>query len=89
LTEITTAADLGALIKSERTKALLTQQQLADQINASREWVIRAEQGEQRIEVGLLLRALSALNITVTARPDTVPDATDQLWAQIIDGGSA
>ncbi len=64
---VTTVLDLGAVIRDQRGAQGLTQRQLADRIGASREWVIRMEQGAPRTEVGLVLRVLDALSIQLDA----------------------
>lgn len=66
---VTTVLDLGAVIRDQRGAQGLTQRQLADRVGASREWIVRMEQGAPRTEVGLVLRALDALSIQLDAHP--------------------
>jgi transcriptional regulator with XRE-family HTH domain len=66
---IRTAREIGLLIKDTRKAAGLTQAALAERVGASRQWVRLVELGNSpRIELGLTLRALTALGITLDAR---------------------
>lgn len=58
---VRTPADLGLLIRARRRELGLGQQELAARIGASRLWVIEFERGKPRAEIGLVLRALTAL----------------------------
>lgn len=62
---IRTARDLGAVIRDHRRRQGLGQQALADRIGVSRQWVVEVEKGKPRGEVGLILRALDALGVTL------------------------
>ena len=64
---IRTPADLGALIRDHRIAQGLDQKTLAEKVGASRQWVVDAEKGKPRSEIGLLLRAISALGIVLNA----------------------
>jgi transcriptional regulator with XRE-family HTH domain len=72
---IDTPADVGAAIRQRRSALGLDQSALAARIGATRQWVIAIEQGHPRAALGLVLRALAALDLTlntVSAKP-TVP----------------
>ena len=60
---IRTPADLGAIIKERRKQLGLGQAEMAQRIGTSRQWVIGIERGRARAELGLVLRALNALDI--------------------------
>jgi HTH-type transcriptional regulator/antitoxin HipB len=60
---IRTPADLGAVIRDRRKHLKLNQATLARRIGVSRQWVIQIERGRPRAELGLVLRALDALDI--------------------------
>jgi HTH-type transcriptional regulator / antitoxin HipB len=60
---IRTPADLGAIIRDRRKRLKLDQSTLAKRIGASRQWLIEIEHGHPRAELGLVLRALDALDI--------------------------
>ena len=62
-----TPADLGALIRERRKKLGLDQSELARRTGVSRQWVVAVERGKPRAEIGLVLRALAALGIMLTA----------------------
>jgi len=61
--------DIGAIVRQARTEADLTQEALASKIGASRYWVAEFERGKTRAELGLTLKALRALGLTVTIEP--------------------
>lgn len=60
---IRTPADLGAVIRERRKELKLGQAELARRIGTSRQWIVGVEQGRARAELGLVLRALDALDI--------------------------
>lgn len=62
---IRTPADLGALIRDRRLKLRLDQKSLAAKVGVSRQWIVEAEKGKLRAEIGLLLRTLNVLGITL------------------------
>ncbi len=70
---IRTPADLGAAIRDRRRQLKLNQAALAQRIGVSRQWVIEMERGHSRAELGLVLRALAALNIRVDVDPGQSP----------------
>jgi HTH-type transcriptional regulator/antitoxin HipB len=67
---VRTPADLGAVIRDRRKQLKLDQAGFAKQIGVSRQWVIEIERGHARAELGLVLRALDALNIRLDASID-------------------
>jgi HTH-type transcriptional regulator/antitoxin HipB len=62
---IRTPSDLGALIRARRIKLGLDQLTLAKKAGTSRKWLIEAENGKPRAEIGLILRTLKAVGITL------------------------
>jgi HTH-type transcriptional regulator/antitoxin HipB len=70
---IRTASDLGALIRERRLKLGLDQITLARNAGTSRKWLIEVENGKPRAEIGLILRTLKALGVTL-AVADTATD---------------
>ena len=56
---------LGALLKDGRRKAGLTQQELADRIQASLRSVQRAEGGFAGTRIGLMLTALATVGVAL------------------------
>ncbi|MDP2378392.1 helix-turn-helix domain-containing protein [Reyranella sp.] len=67
---IRTPADLGAVIRDRRRQLKLDQAAFAKRIGVSRQWVIEIERGHPRAELGLVLRALDALNIRIDVDAD-------------------
>lgn len=75
---IRTPAELGTLIRNRRQKLRLDQASLSKKVGVSRLWLNEIEKGKPRAEIGLVLRTLDALGITLTAStPDkkTTPKA--------------
>ena len=62
---IRTAADLGALIRERRVKLAMDQSGLAEKAGTSRKWIVEVEQGKPRAEIGLVLRTLKALGVSL------------------------
>ena len=62
-TNLRTAEQLGAAIRLKRKEKDLTQSELAKLLGAERKWVINLESGNSKAEIGLVLRALEALNL--------------------------
>jgi HTH-type transcriptional regulator / antitoxin HipB len=67
---VRTPADLGAVVRERRKQLKLHQAAFAEQIGVSRQWIIELEHGHTRAELGLVLRALDALNIRLDAGVD-------------------
>lgn len=67
--KVTTATDLGNLVREARLAAGLTQGQLARQAGASRLWVNQVESGHPGASVGKVLRLLTALNLRMDVAP--------------------
>jgi HTH-type transcriptional regulator/antitoxin HipB len=76
---IRTPADLGVLIRNTRKKRKLDQSALARKVGVSRLWLVEIEQGKPRAEIGLVLRTLDTLRITLTATmPESAPTKRSQ-----------
>ncbi|HSO31892.1 MAG TPA: helix-turn-helix domain-containing protein [Labilithrix sp.] len=77
---VRTAAELGLLLRSRRRELGLDQRTLAERIGVSRLWIIEFERGKARAEIGLVMRALIALDlqldVTVEAPAAPAPRAT-------------
>ena len=80
---IRTPLDLGLVIRHRRRKLGLSQSALAEMAGVGRQWLVAVERGKARAEVGLVLRTLDVLDLTLsadanaqdrtTARPDDIP----------------
>lgn len=67
--QIRSARAIGTAIRSRRREFKLNQATLARKIGVTRHWVIEIEKGKPTAEVGLVLRALAALQLEVDVRP--------------------
>lgn len=63
-----TPADLGALIRGRRRALGLDQAELAARVGVSRLWVSQVERGKPGASIGLVLRALAAVGLELTAK---------------------
>lgn len=70
-----TPIDIGSAIRDRRRRLGLGQDQLAARVGVSRKWIIDAEKGKPRAEVGLLLRTLDALGLHLSLDGDGTPIA--------------
>jgi len=62
---ITSVIELGALVRSERKRRNWTQQKLAQQVGVKSLWISQFERGKPTAQVGLVLRTLKTLDITL------------------------
>jgi HTH-type transcriptional regulator/antitoxin HipB len=62
---IRTATDLGAFIRERRTGLGMDQIALAKKAGTSRKWLVEVEQGKPGAEIGLILRTLKSLEISI------------------------
>jgi HTH-type transcriptional regulator/antitoxin HipB len=69
---IRTATDLGAFIRDRRTKLGMDQIALAKKAGTSRKWLVEAEQGKPRAEIGLILRTLKSLGVSLDLKVDSL-----------------
>ena len=67
---VRTATDLGAFIRERRAKLGMDQSDLAKKAGTSRKWIVEVEQGKPRAEIGLVLRALTALGVSLDLAAD-------------------
>ena len=67
---IRTATDLGAFIRERRAKLGMDQSELAEKAGTSRKWIVEVEQGKPRAEIGLVLRTLKALGVSLDLAAD-------------------
>jgi len=71
---IRTATDLGAFIRERRTRLGWDQISLAKKAGTSRKWIVEVERGKPGAEIGLILRTLKSLEISIDleANPEAV-----------------
>lgn len=67
--QVRTASAIGAAIRSRRRELKLGQDHLARKIGATRQWLIAIEKGKDTAEIGMVLRALAALELELLVRP--------------------
>ena len=68
--KVDSAGDVGTLIRRQRRAEAMTQQQLADRVGTTRQWVIRLEQGRHGTAMNTVLIALEELGLEMVARFD-------------------
>lgn len=73
---IRTATDLGAFIRERRVKLGMDQRDLAEKAGTSRKWIVEVEQGKSRAEIGLILRTLKTLGVSLDIAIDRVQKAS-------------
>ena len=73
---IRTATDLGAFIRERRARLAMDQAALAKAAGTSRKWISEVEQGKPRAAIGLILRTLKALGVSIDLESDTSPGTT-------------
>jgi len=64
--QVRTASDIGTFIKDRRRRQKLDQATLATMIGVNRRWIMEVERGKPRAEVGLVLKALEALGLSLS-----------------------
>ncbi len=64
---IKTVETLGELVRDQRKQRGWSQSRLADEIGASRLWVGQFEKGKETVELGLVFKALRALDLGLDA----------------------
>ena len=71
--EVVSVADVGRLIREARQAASMSQQELADRVGTTRQWVIRLEQGHSGSTTSKALTALAVLGLELVAVHDLPP----------------
>lgn len=64
---IKTADVLGELVRDQRKQRGWSQSQLAEKVGVSRLWVGQFENGKETVELGLVLKTLRALDLSLEA----------------------
>jgi HTH-type transcriptional regulator / antitoxin HipB len=62
--------DIGRVIREQRQRLGLDQQELANRVGVSRQWIVEIEHGKPRAEIGLVLKTINALNLGINIVPD-------------------
>ena len=63
--QIRNAKEIGALVREHRSKLKLSQADLAVRVGVSRLWIVLLEKGKSTAQLGLVLRTLDILGITL------------------------
>ena len=82
---IRTATDLGAFIRERRTKLGMDQIALAKKAGTSRKWLVEVEQGKPGAEIGLILRTLKSLEISIDLEGDSPVETSSKGKAKAPD----
>jgi len=79
------AADIGRIVRRRRTKAALSQGELAAKIGVSRKWIADLERGHPRAQLHLVLDVLNALDalVDIVDAPSAQPVAAKDSIATI------
>jgi HTH-type transcriptional regulator / antitoxin HipB len=64
---------LGRAVRMKRQEKGLSQSALAEQLGVERKWVIRLESGNSKAELGLVLKALDALDLRASLGEEKPP----------------
>jgi HTH-type transcriptional regulator / antitoxin HipB len=84
--KLRTSTDIGAIIRDRRRALSLDQAELATRIGVKRLWVNQVERGKPGASLGLVLRALAAVDVEIWGAAvvkshdnsdDTLPATTD------------
>ena len=76
---IRTATDLGAFIRERRTRLGMDQIALAKKAGTSRKWLVEVERGKPGAEIGLILRTLKSLEISIDVEADSSVETSPQV----------
>jgi y4mF family transcriptional regulator len=72
-TSVRSTRDIAAAVRGRRHDLGLSQAALADRAGVSRRWISQFEAGKSTAELGLVLRILDALALTLELRDASVP----------------
>ena len=76
---IRTATDLGAFIRERRARLGMDQNALARKAGTSRKWLVEVERGKPGAEIGLILRTLKSLEISIDVEADSSVETSSQV----------
>lgn len=84
---ILTAGEVGLVVRAGRSARGWSQTRLADAIGSTRQWVAALERGKPSAEIGLTLRALNALGVTLDVQGPAVTSARAEKSAGVATRG--
>lgn len=73
------ARDAGAVLRQARLAKGLTQQQVAQMLGVTRQWVASVEAGAPTARLGLVVDALRCVDVLLETRPDDSQRVLDQI----------
>jgi len=73
------ARDVGAILRQARVSKGLTQQQVAQMLGVTRQWVASVEAGAPTARLGLVVDALRCVDVLLETRPDDSQQLLDQI----------
>lgn len=79
LMRIKAPLDLGLAIRERRRALGLSQSALAWQAGVGRQWLVAVEQGKSGVELGLVLRTLGALNLSLAVAEIATADGASSI----------
>jgi HTH-type transcriptional regulator / antitoxin HipB len=71
--KIRTTRDLAAVVRQRRRQLDWSQARLATASGVGRDWIVQFEKGKSTVELGLVLRILKALSLTILLNVDEAP----------------
>ncbi|MCG7504878.1 helix-turn-helix domain-containing protein [Mesorhizobium retamae] len=74
---IKTPRDCGALIRSVRRDKGMSQTELARALRTSQGWISEVEAGKPTAEIGMVLKALAILGVSIDAQPTYRPQDSE------------
>lgn len=78
--QIKTAADIGRMVREARLQVGLSQKALAAQAATTQPWISEMENGKETAEIGMVLRILSHLGLTLDLSGGT-SQPQDATWS--------
>lgn len=75
--------DLGAILRTSRKAAGLTQADLARRIGVTRHWVVQAEKGAPNTRTDLFIKALASSGMSIDVVPTPRDEGIEAMWAQL------
>ena len=76
---ISNARDAGAILRQARLTKGLTQQQLAQMLGVTRQWVASVEAGAPTARLGLVIDALRCVDLLLDTHLDDSQQVLDQI----------
>ena len=67
---VRTPLDLGLILRERRRKLGLSQSELAQKAGVGRQWLVAVEHGKARAEIGMVLRTLVTLGLTLSVNEE-------------------